>query len=52
MFADAEVSAVEAVADDVGAIDGVVVDVLDGLAGLVEKSLLRRVDVPGASRVS
>ena len=48
VFADAEVSAVEAVADDVGAIDGVVVDVLDGLAGLVEKSLLRRVDVPGA----
>ena len=48
VFADAEVSAVEAVADDVGSIDGVIVDVLDGLAGLVEKSLLRRVDVPGA----
>ena len=44
VFADADVSAIESVADDVGAIDGVVVDVLDGLAGLVEKSLLRRVD--------
>ena len=46
-FADADVTAVESVADDVGAIDGVVVDVLDGLAGLVEKSLLRRVDDQG-----
>ncbi len=47
MFADAEVSAVEAVAEDLGEIDGVPLEVLDGLAGLVEKSLLRRVDLPG-----
>ena len=46
-FADAEVSAIEAVVDDVGAVDGEAFDVLDGLAGLVEKSLLRRVDAPG-----
>ena len=39
--------AIEAVAEDVGAVDGVDVDVLDGLSGLVEKSLLRRVDEPG-----
>ena len=47
MFASAEVTAIEAVVDDVGAVDGEAIDVLDGLAGLVEKSLLRRVDAPG-----
>src|SRR4029079_17081788 len=47
VFADADVSAIKAVADDVGAVEGVAVDVLEGLAGLVEKSLLRRVDAPG-----
>ena len=47
VFADAEVTAVEAVAESLGEIDGVALDVLDGLAGLVEKSLLRQVDVPG-----
>ena len=40
-------TAIEAVIDDAGAVDGEAVDVLDGLAGLVEKSLLRRVDAPG-----
>ena len=47
VFADAEVTAIEAVVDEVGAADGDAIDVLDGLAGLVEKSLLRRVDAPG-----
>ena len=51
-FASAEVTAIQAVIDDAGAVDGEAVDdepldVLDGLAGLVEKSLLRRVDAPG-----
>ena len=41
-------TAIEAVIDDAGAADGGDLDVLDGLAGLVEKSLLRRVDTPGA----
>ncbi|HEY6570815.1 MAG TPA: adenylate/guanylate cyclase domain-containing protein [Candidatus Limnocylindrales bacterium] len=48
VFADAEVGAIEAVTDEVGAVDGEAIDVLDGLAGLVEKSLLRRIDAPGA----
>ena len=46
-FASAEVTAIEAVIDDAGAADDGDLDVLDGLAGLVEKSLLRRVDTPG-----
>ena len=48
VFADAEVTAIETVVDELGAIEGEAIDVLDGLAGLVEKSLLRRVDAPGA----
>jgi predicted ATPase/class 3 adenylate cyclase len=47
VFADAEIAAIEAVADDVNAVDGVTLDVLDGLAGLAEKSLIRHVDVAG-----
>lgn len=47
VFADAEIAAVEAVADGLGPIDGVALDVLDGLAGLAEKSLLRLVEAPG-----
>ena len=47
-FASAEVTAIEAVIDEAGAADDGDLDVLDGLAGLVEKSLLRRVDTPGA----
>ncbi len=47
VFADAEVDAIQAVVGEVGAVDGEAVDVLDVLAGLVEKSLLRRVDRPG-----
>ena len=47
VFADADVAAIEAVADDIATAEGVIGDVLDGLAGLVEKSLLRRVDEPG-----
>ncbi len=48
VFADAEIGAVEAVASAVGAVDGVDLDVFDGLTGLVEKSLVRQVDVPGS----
>jgi predicted ATPase len=47
VFAEADIAAVEAVAELLGEVDGVALDVLDGLAGLVEKSLLRQVDVPG-----
>jgi predicted ATPase/class 3 adenylate cyclase len=47
VFADAEVAAVEAVAERVDAIDGVALDVVDGLAGLIDKSLVRQVDVAG-----
>ena len=47
VFADADVMAVESVAASVDATDGVDLDVLDGLAGLIEKSLVRQVDVPG-----
>ncbi len=46
-FADAEITAIEAVVESIGEVDGVTLDVLDGLAGLVEKSLLRQVEVPG-----
>ncbi len=53
VFADADVASIEAVAGDLGEIDGNDVDTLDGLAGLVEKSLLRRVDLPdGEMRVA
>ena len=48
VFADAEITAIEAVAEDVEAVDGVRLDVLDGLAGLAEKSLIRQVDATGA----
>ena len=48
VFADAELAAVEAVADRLGPVDGIHLDVLDGLAGLAEKSLVRQVDVPGS----
>lgn len=46
VFADSEIAAVEAVAARVEAVDGVALDAFDGLAGLVEKSLIRQVDVP------
>jgi predicted ATPase/class 3 adenylate cyclase len=47
VFAEAEIGAVEAVAAAVDAVDGVALDVFDGLAGLVEKSLVRQVDLFG-----
>ena len=47
VFAEAEIVAVEAVAADLEPIDGIALDVLDGLAGLAEKSLVRLVDPPG-----
>ncbi len=53
VFADAEIVAVEAVAADLDGIDDVALDVLDGLAGLAEKSLVRLVDQPdGEPRVA
>ncbi len=48
VFADAEVAAVEEVAARADAVDGEDLDVLDGLAGLAEKSLIRLVDLPGS----
>jgi predicted ATPase len=47
VFADAEIGAIEAVAAATGPVDGEDLDVLDGLAGLLEKSLLRQVEQPG-----
>lgn len=47
VFSGAEIPAVEAVAADVPTEHGRDPDVLDGLAGLVDKSLLRRVDGSG-----
>ena len=47
VFADAGFGAIEAVATDVGTVDGLALDVLDGLAGLAEKSLIRQVAQPG-----
>ncbi len=47
VFADADITAVEAVVAGVGAIDGIAIDVLDGLASLADKSLVRDVDAPG-----
>jgi predicted ATPase/class 3 adenylate cyclase len=53
VFADAEVAAIEAVVESMGSVDDLEIEVLDGLAGLVEQSLLRRVDAPGrAPRVA
>jgi predicted ATPase/class 3 adenylate cyclase len=49
VFADAEIEAIETVAATVGPVDGEELDVLDGLAGLLEKSLLRQVEQPGAA---
>ena len=47
VFASAEIAAIEAVADDVGAVEDVTLDVLEGLSGLAEKSLIRQVEAPG-----
>jgi predicted ATPase/class 3 adenylate cyclase len=47
-FADAEITAVEAVVARVDAVDGVRPDVFDVLASLADKSLIREFDVPGA----
>jgi predicted ATPase len=44
VFADADVTAIEGVAERVGAEDGTDLDVIESLAGLVEKSLVRRID--------
>ncbi|HEY6057588.1 MAG TPA: adenylate/guanylate cyclase domain-containing protein, partial [Candidatus Limnocylindrales bacterium] len=53
VFADADVSSVELVAAGVGEVDGVALDTLDGLASLVEKSLVRQFDAPtGEPRVA
>jgi tetratricopeptide (TPR) repeat protein len=47
VFAESEIVAIEAVVADLGQIDDVALDVLDCLAGLIEKSLVRQVDEPG-----
>ncbi|HEU0234888.1 MAG TPA: adenylate/guanylate cyclase domain-containing protein [Candidatus Limnocylindrales bacterium] len=47
VFADAEFGAIESVAAAVGTVDGIALDVLDGLGGLAEKSLIRQVDGQG-----
>jgi len=47
VFADAEFGAIEAVAASVGMVDGATLDVIDGLGGLAEKSLIRQVDRQG-----
>ena len=47
VFAESEIGVVESVVADLGPIDDIAVDVLDGLAGLVEKSLVRLVEAPG-----
>ncbi len=47
VFAESSIGAVEAVVGELGAMDDVAVDVLEGLAGLVEKSLVRLVEAPG-----
>jgi predicted ATPase/class 3 adenylate cyclase len=47
VFADADITAVQAVAAAVNLDDTIAFDVLDGLVGLEEKSLLRQVEVPG-----
>jgi predicted ATPase len=53
VFADADLTAIEAVADTIGSVDGVDLDVIDSLAGLVEKSLVRRADrLDGTPRIS
>lgn len=53
VFAEADVRAVEAVAAGMDAACGVALDVLDGLGGLIEKSLVRQVEVPdGEPRVA
>ncbi|MEO8668295.1 MAG: NB-ARC domain-containing protein, partial [Bauldia sp.] len=46
VFADASIAGVETVAAGVASLDGDV-DVLDGLASLTEKSLVRRLETPG-----
>jgi tetratricopeptide (TPR) repeat protein len=53
VFAEADVRAVEAVAAGMDAACGVALDVLNGLGGLIEKSLVRQVEVPdGEPRVA
>ena len=53
VFVNAEVGTIETVIDGLGPIDGVSVDVIDGLAGLAEKSLVRLVETPaGEPRVA
>jgi predicted ATPase/class 3 adenylate cyclase len=48
VFADADIASVEALAARVAAGDGVTPDVLDGLTSLIEKSLIRQVELPRA----
>jgi predicted ATPase len=53
VFADADITAIEAVAAAAGQVDGVELDCLDALTGLIEKSLVRQLDASaGESRVT
>jgi predicted ATPase/class 3 adenylate cyclase len=46
VFADADIGAVETLTAQIDAVDGVALDVFDGLTSLIEKSLIRQVDLP------
>jgi predicted ATPase len=46
VFAGADIAAVEAVTAQIDPVDGVVPDVLDSLASLIEKSLIRQMELP------
>jgi predicted ATPase len=48
VFAEADVVAIEAVTQSIGVVDGATVDAIDGLASLVDKSLVRNIDNAGA----
>jgi predicted ATPase len=53
VFASADIAAVEALSAQSDPADGVAADVLDGLTSLIEKSLIRQVDLPhGEPRVA
>jgi len=46
VFADADIAAIEMLAEEIHAVDGLDLDVLDGLSSLIEKSLVRATEQP------
>ena len=53
VFADADIAGVEAIAARIDTIDGVAPDVIDELASLIDKSLIRQVEQPhGEARIT